>query len=99
MKFDQAKVVLRDAAFKIGSELFTREALLQIGQIQADAGVESAKKELELAKFVETLFDSKSTQEKKNEDFWELISAIGILGEYQRHHNQPLDSDTKSNGD
>jgi len=95
MKFDKAKIVLRDAALKVGNDLFVREALLKIGQIQADADVAGAKKDLDLAQFVEKLFDSKSIYDEKNEGFWEFISAIAVLDEYQKRHNKANLADTK----
>jgi len=93
MTFDKAKIVLKDAALKIGTELFTKEALLKIGQIQAEAGIEGAKKDLDMARFIENLFDASSIYDDKNKEFWEMINAIAILDEYEKSHNQANSAD------
>jgi hypothetical protein len=93
MKFEKAKIALRDAALKIGAELFADEALLQISKIQADAGVEGAQKELDLANFVTSLFGIESQKKEKNNEFWEMIEAIAVLNQYEKDHNNGVESD------
>ena len=84
MNFNKAKIVLGDAAFKLGGELFTREALLRINKINTENGVDSANEKQRLRKFVEKLFEADSSYDEKYDEYFELISAIGVLDEYEK---------------
>lgn len=81
MKFDNAKKILTDAAFKLGGELFTHEAFLELSKVK---DVDAAKENLNMYVFVETIFDMKSIQDEKLQQFWQLIAAVGILGDYEK---------------
>ena len=82
MKFKKAKTVLRDAAYKIGGELFTHDAITKIAKMQAEMGDEEAKKELDTAAFVSALFNIEKTIDEKHAEFVELICAIDVLSKY-----------------
>lgn len=88
MVFEKAKTVLRDAAFRVGAELFTQEALLKINRDQADMGIETAKEELKMAEFVNEIFDRKSMDEEKYKDFWEFIYAIAVLDDFEKQTDE-----------
>jgi len=88
MIFDNARTILRDAAFKIGAELFTNEALQVIGKIHVEAGIEGAEEELDIAKFTARLFSPESYYDDKCKEFWGIIKAIQVLTDYQKNKGE-----------
>ena len=72
MSFERSITVLRDAAFKVGGELFAREATKIIAKAQAEEGNKEAG---------EALFNAKEIMDERHSEFTELIHAMAVLAD------------------